>query len=323
MIEIASFTVIGLVILFSISFVTFHILKRKDYIYDFFNNLGKDVESIDFSDLTVEGYEYYKSTYAKRENKSALITPESAELISNYIPTYYENEKWLLRILRLIIDHRIRSKNLDDSLLYYLYCNGFRTGYNEIDIEVDRQDFDSIDKCNKYISKYKRKIHTSDFPSEPTQRWKYYKLLGKNEGATVRGVLYAKELMSESRSMQSGRQKIEENRILSDVLINLDSNQEADLLKRIHNYVLKGTNVKGKALGLLFVSLQELEYIETVSKDKIKASDFCHILRNTFPKLNFNDKGFYKYSVKEKLDTTNIKELEVLKDKLNILNRIS
>jgi hypothetical protein len=214
MIEIASFTVVGLVILFTISFATFVILKRKDNISDFFKSLGKDMESIDFSDLTVEGYEYYKSTYARRENKSALITPESAELILNFIPTYYENEKWLLRILRLIIDHRKRSENLDDSLLYYLYCNGFRTGYNDIDIEIDRQDFDSVDKCNKYISKYKRKIHTSDLPSEPTQLRKYYKLLGKKEGATVRGILFANEI---SKGSLRGYLQIDEN--LKNVLL--------------------------------------------------------------------------------------------------------
>ena len=193
MIEIAIFTVIGLVILFAISFATFYILKRKDNISDFFKSLGKDVESIDFSGFKVEGYEYYKSTYARRGNKSALITPEYSGLISNFIPTYYDNEKWLLRILRLFIDHRKRSKDLDDSLLYYLYCNGFRTGYNEIEYEIASKDLDSIDKCNKYISKYKRKIYASDLSQVPTQDWTYFKLLGKHEGAIVRGLLYEEE----------------------------------------------------------------------------------------------------------------------------------
>jgi len=214
MIEIASFTVIGLVILVAISFATFVILKRKDNISDFFKSLGKDVESIDFSGLKVGGYEFYKSTYARRENKSALITPEYAGLISNFIPTYYDNEKWLLRILRLFIDHRKWNKNLDDSLLYYLYCNGFRSGYNEIDLEIDRKDFESIDKCNKCISKYKRKIQALDLPSEPTQRWKYYKLLGKKEGATVRGILFANGI---TKGSLRGYLQIDEN--LKDVLL--------------------------------------------------------------------------------------------------------
>ena len=303
-------------------------------------NIKESVEfDIDFSELEVDGYVYHKSTYIqggitafsnrilrKKGRISGLITQENMQLISKLIPVYNNNEK-IVRILKWIIDGNWSAQNITDSILYQTYCNGFTTGYKEIDKRItelsDRMISVSSGECNNYIDRYVKKLH--DHSIIPTQDknllyfWEYFIELGKREGATVRGLLYARELDSDSNMKLSGRSKSEEKRVFSDIIINLDKNQKEDLLERIHEYVSNGKEAKGKALGLMFVCLQNLQFINTKVKEQIIVSDFCRILRNTFPELDFNDKGIYKYSEMRKLDAPSKVELKDLEDKLNVL----
>ena len=234
-IEIAVYTTIGLSILFAVKFIVTETINNKTKIKDFFNNLGEDVQ-IDFTNMKVEGYENFKSTYAQTHT-SALITQENCTLISNFIPIYYENEKWFLRLLRIVVDRNQKKNNLENSLLYYLYCNGFRMGYNEIESQIEIKDFNTLDQCSRAITRFNKKINASKLATGPTLSWNYYKLLGKSEGAKVRGKLFANE---KSTNTLSG-------------YLQVDEKLKNALLVKIKNYFL--VKRKGKSVAVFIKAM--------------------------------------------------------------------
>ena len=306
-------------------------------------NIKESVEfDIDFSELEVDGYVYHKSTYIqggitafsnrilrKKGRISGLITQENMQLISKLIPVYNNNEK-IVRILKWIIDGNWSAQNITDSILYQTYCNGFTTGYKEIDKRItqltDRMISVSSCECNNYIDRYIKKLHDhSDIPTQDKNLlyfWEYFIELGKREGATVRGLLYARELHVELEIKNTGRKKQEEKRLLRDIII-LDDQLKEDLWQKILIEIPNNgnvENVKGKAIGLLYAALSELEFIDTKSLSLIKPGTFLYIIRNTFPYLEFEDSGFYNYNQRKNLRDNNIalRSLNDLKNRLKV-----
>jgi hypothetical protein len=164
--------------------------------------------NIDFSKISVKGYDFHKSTY-KKGIISALITPKNASLISECIPIYKQIEKAWLRNFRLIVDGKKDTDDLDGSLLYNLYCNGCTTGFKKIDKEnnkiinnvidnlINIKESDLVDISDICINRYTKNLHNpKEKPSADWSIfdfWEYFIELGKREGAIIRGLLNQQE----------------------------------------------------------------------------------------------------------------------------------
>lgn len=149
---------------------------------------------IDFSTIEVDGYQYKKCTYGKKLLASALITEENIDIITALIPLFSQVEKSASPVMKLFYRLRSVGNNFEDSYLFNLYCNGFTSGYKDIDTIIEKNCLsvamleDKVNNCIKQLE---------DLNKRPTDKTKdiatfrdYLLDLGEHEGMIVRKNLY-------------------------------------------------------------------------------------------------------------------------------------
>jgi len=256
-----------------------------DIIY-FFRDVGKYRDSMDFSDIEINGYQYYKTAYARSKKKSALITSTHIDLIIRFNKYYIKRESLISKAVRLLIDSRINREELVNSFLFYVYSLGFAMGYQEIEWEIKsarkRKQQIAIERCNE-MAFMTPSVTIKELSKEDSLQYyrKYFNLIGRKEGAKVRALLYEKEMNLDRNTKLSEKKqgKMIDKRCLSELLSHSskDVNQLIANMRKI--LLTKNTDVY---IAYLKIALEEEALI-----DKCPVTTFRNALESHYEDIEF------------------------------------